>query len=152
MPITFAHLTGKPPKFLLLTEPFYVRHVLSFRHTAGASRVLQNEFRRVMAIFNAKPIFKQCSGRGCKRNATRASVYRDNIATRWWCDECDPYQAGASRGKLQMVKTYMDALQHVDAFCGGHVAEYKMLVGKLIVAKGLTERVTQARAEAFLPG
>ena len=111
------------------------------------------EFRGLMPIFDAKPILKPCLGKGCKNKATRVSICRDNIGMiRWWCNACDSCQLGADRDRIQILRTYMDALMHIEQFCNCRRGDCRELVGDIARAKGLPEKYGAIEAETFLRG
>jgi len=109
------------------------------------------EFRGLMPIFDAKPIIKKpCLGRNCEKKATRLSICRDNIdMVRWWCEDCDPCQLGADRDRIQILRTYMDVLMHIQQFCNRRRWACKELVGEIARAKGLPKSYNEARAAKF---
>ena len=108
------------------------------------------EFRGLMPIFDAKPIVKPCLGEGCENNATCLSICRDNIdMLRWWCDDCDPCQQGAARDRIQVLRTYMDALTHIQQFCNRRKGDCRELIGEIARAKGLPKSYNEARAAKF---
>jgi hypothetical protein len=67
----------------------------------------------------------------------------------YWCNSCDPYQAGAIEGKLTIITTYRQALDHISLSCKKRSRDYIAIVKALAHAKGLPDRVTEGQAEAF---
>jgi len=67
----------------------------------------------------------------------------------YWCDECKPDPTGVLEGRIQIVETYMDALNHVDNYCGGKKGDYNFLIRAFAQAKGLPGRVGRAQAQTF---
>jgi hypothetical protein len=104
---------------------------------------------RLIRIFDGKAISRQCQGLNCKKNATRASVYKDNPNPMWWCNECDPYLHGALLGNLQIIETYSDALNYVGNYCKGRKSDYKFLILALAQAKGLGRRVGETEVQKW---
>jgi len=149
MNVGFGKHAAMSVEMLVLKQPDYVRWVLEQATPSGRMRVVQQECQRLIFRFNAKPLVKRCSGNGCTQGATRASVYKDNLTPVWWCDVCDPCQMGADAGKLQIVRTYQDAIIQVDSYCVGNRSDLKYLVKALAQAKGLPSRVGEAQAQAF---
>ena len=151
--IEYGPHKGRTAKFVFLWSPDYVSRIVIAPPLPNADlRALADEFRRLMPVFDAKPILtKQCSGDGCERRATCVSVYRDNVySLRWWCDDCNPYQTGADRKKLQTIRTYMEAILHVRNFCNNRRVDCRDLVDELAKAKGLPEKYGAIEAETFL--
>jgi hypothetical protein len=142
---------GETAEFVLLTSPYYVAECVLTLFPNPLLRSLTTEFERLISIFDAKPILKRCHGQGCEDKATRVSICRDNIAMlQWWCDACDPCQTGAARGRIQIVRTYREALLHVQQFCNDRKRDYWEFVGELARAKGLPKNYTDAHAKIFL--
>jgi hypothetical protein len=83
-------------------------------------------------------------------SATRCSLSRGAVRPLLcWCDDCDPYELGASAGKLRIVTSYGDALQYVHTYCRGEKPALRTLIRQLAEAKGLPERVGEQQAQDF---
>lgn len=151
MQITFGKHAGKSLELLILKQPDYIAWMLQQQNAHGAMKRVQEAAKRLMARFDAKPILKDCFGQpAAAHKATRCTVYQNNVTVpHWWCDTCDPYQSGANPGKLQVIRTYEEALAHVTFWCGGRASDYKSLVKDLAQAKGLPARVGEKQAAAF---
>ncbi|MDY0062043.1 MAG: hypothetical protein RBU45_19690 [Myxococcota bacterium] len=153
MKITFGKHTGKTVEWALLRAPEYVAWALSQSSPGGSLGAFVWEARRLISIFDQKPITRTCSGRKndapCGAMATRPTVYLNNLSCQWWCGDCDPYQQGASPGKIQSPRTYEDALRHVKLFCTAEVDGYQWLIKELAEARGFPERATPKALEAF---
>lgn len=151
MQITFGKHSGKSLELLLFKHPDYIAWMLAQQNASGAMKRAQDEAKRLMGRFNSKPFKKQRFGQtGPKHSATRCTVYSNNVTVpHWWCNGCDPYESGANAGKLQVIATYEDALDHVGAWCGGNTADYKSLIKDLAQAKGLPARIGEKQAAAF---
>jgi hypothetical protein len=70
----------------------------------------------------------------------------------WWCNHCDPYLHGALPGRLQIIETYVDALNYVGNYCKGRKSDYRFLILALAQAKGLPKRVGEAAVQEWLNG
>lgn len=150
MQITFGKHSGKSLELLLLKEPDYVCWILEQAGAYGQMKAAQAQAEKLIRKFNAKSVVKSCSGRNCENLATRCTVYSKNVQSPyWWCDDCDPYQAGANRGKIQPISSYQDAVQHVGLYCSARKADLKDLIKSLARAKGLPSRVGEVQAQAF---
>jgi hypothetical protein len=150
MQITFGKHAGKSLELLLLKEPDYIAWMLAQQSVYGAVKRAQDEAKRLIARFDAKPLVKDCFGRSGAHKATRCTVYGNNVtAPYWWCSTCDPYLSGANPGKLQVVASYEDALAHVALWCSGRSSDYKSLIKDLARAKGLPTRVGEKQAAEF---
>ena len=152
MKVGFGKHNGKSVETIILKEPSYIEWALAQASSSGTLARLKGEAQRLIAIFDAKPYRTKCYGHGCSKLATRCSVYLRNVyGPMWWCDDCDPYQRGADDGKLSVVRTYRDALEHCTLFCTNRSA-VESLVRALAQAKGLPQRVSEKQsAEFFKP-
>ena len=148
MQVKFGKYEGKTVEELVLKDPGYILWCLK-QQAVGPMLALQKHAKALIAKLDAKPIQKTCYGQRCSAPATRASVYGDNIGPMWWCNRCNPYQAGANNGKLQIICTFNDALQHVDQCCGGKKADQALIFKYLAQAKGMPVRNTAKAREAF---
>lgn len=134
-------------ELLVLKEPPYIDWLFK-EHATGRLRDLQVYGRSLIEHFDKKQIQTKCFVKGCSAHATRFSVYKDNIAPIWWCDECNPYQLGALDGRLQILRTYQDSLLHAQIYCT-RAADMKTLITSLARAKGLPQRVGELQAAKF---
>lgn len=148
MAISFGPERGKSVEITMLKRPDFISWTLGAE--SGPAAQLALTARSLMVKFDSKPILKSCDGRGCSSQATRCTVYQNNVFTPyWWCDSCDPYSNGALPGKLQVIRTYNDALKHVTQYCQGSRADCRQLIIELARAKGLPKRVGETQAQAF---
>jgi hypothetical protein len=129
---------------VLLKKPDFARwYTRNFPESAHAK-----EFNRLAHVFATKPFLVKCEG-NCGMVATRASAYRDSPDLMFWCDGCDPYSSGANSGKLRVVKTLKDALDHIELTAEGNRSFSRTIVRNLANAKGLPKRVGASHAVAF---
>ena len=107
------------------------------------------DYRRLVRLFDAKPFESSC--RRCENTATRASAYRGAPGLLFWCDDCDPYADGAIPGKLVIVRTYAQAITHIDQSGDGYRQWKNDIIRSLAEAKGCPRRLTpKAAIEFFL--
>lgn len=139
---------GKSVEEIVLKEPDYARWVVQ-QNAGGPLLHVKDEVQRLVTIFDAKEFIKNCSGMDCSNGADCVSVYRDKIRLTFWCENCDPYQAGSIRGNLQVIKTYSQALSHVDYYCNGNKKSMKSIIIFLARSKGLPSRVGKKQAQEF---
>jgi hypothetical protein len=148
MVINFGKHAGKSVEFLLLKKPDYVRWVLDLHDAMGPLLSVKNEMIRLIEIFNQKPFLKKCIG--CKeRVAIRGSFCEDNPIPWWWCNECEPDSIETLKGRIHLVATYTQALDHAYTYCGGRKADLNFLIRILAEAKGLPKRVSEKQAKEF---
>lgn len=135
---------GKTLEEVLLKHPDWARWMVQNHPDTPVGKTL-----KVLAKqFNAKPFTVECTN--CTATATRASVYQNvGHELMFWCDDCDPYGSGAAQGKLTMVKTLKDALDHVEMTCNGRRQDKRAIVKELARGKGLSKRVGEPQALAF---
>jgi hypothetical protein len=148
MQVTVGKHKGKSVKLLVLKDPDYV-HWLFGENVSGPLLAVKNQAQQLINRFDAKPIQKQCYSSNCSSSAIRATVYGNNISPYWWCANCDPYQSGANNGKLQVLRTYSDALSHVVLYCASRKSDFREIIKEFAEAKGLPKRVGEQQCAAF---
>ncbi len=116
---------------------------------ASPTRERLREIKRLIAIFNRKPLLVKCSNPYCDRPATYGSLYRGSPDFLWWCDDCDPYSAGASPDRLVFVRNYAGAVTFVHRTCGNERETMRTIIKALARAKGLGPTITQSEADDF---
>jgi hypothetical protein len=149
MLITFGQHNGKSVELVILKHPEYVKWVLNQVNPKGPLVQIQNEMYRLLIIFDQKPFLTSCSGRDCTNPVTRTSVYKDNLRLMFWCDLCSPDLIGTQSGRIQIIETYVDALNHVGTYCENRKSDYRDLIRSLASAKGLGKRVGEEQAKEF---
>ena len=133
---------GKTTEEVLLKEPDFAEMCIAEYPDAPHSRA----FARLVTRFDEKAYVKKCR---CKKLATRASAYFGSASLMFWCDECDPYAAGAIDGKLRQIETLEEGLDHINWTARGNRALKRSLVRSLAEAKGLPKRVGRLQAMEF---
>jgi len=150
MVVTFGKHKGKTVGSLVLKEPDWIKWVIEQPSPSGGLGRVQVEALRLIAIFDQKPILGTCNGHGCKLPPVRLSAYAGNSEMVYqWCGSCDPYEAGAASGKLAEIKSYRDALRHVEWTDGGVKSGYKAIVKAIALRKGLPKRTGDAQIAEF---
>lgn len=148
MHVTVGKHAGKSVELLILKFPDYV-HWLLKTSVSGPLLIVKTHIKTLIAKFDAKPLLRDCRGHNCNLKATRATVYGINLTPEWWCANCDPYQLGANPGKLQAVKTYGNALDHVEFYCSSRKSDFQEIIKYLAQAKGLPSRAGEVQCKAF---
>lgn len=101
-----------------------------------------SEFLRLCSILDEKPFIRPCMGHCKPKNtATRFSIYTTNPSPYYYCDECDPYESGAIRGKLSFGRTISDAISIS--------ADPNSTVKAIALSKGLPKRKTESALNEF---
>lgn len=150
MQITFGKFDGKTSQVVVLKHASYAKWVLD-QTASGSLGRLQADLKQLMAILEKKPYTCKCSANGCARPVSRLTAYANNDVDLYaWCSSCDPYSLGANRGKLSIVNTYKDVLNHVESRCGGTQGGYDRIVKTYAKLKGLPARVGATSAAKFL--
>jgi len=151
MVITFGKKhNGKSVELVMLRDPSYIKWMLSLSNPSGSIKKAIGHVKTLQMKFDAKPYLgKTCWNKLCKNPVTKLTVYHDNLDPYWWCDTCDPYDAGANPGKLQSPDDYDLALLHVDHFCSNRKSDYLDLIKTIAEAKGLPKRVGENAAQQF---
>jgi len=149
MQITFGRCEGKTSQEVVLKKASYVKWVLGEK-ASGALLKLQVDMKKLIARLDNRPYVSKCSKAGCTRPVSRLTAYANNDADLYsWCAICDPYSLGANSGKLTVVTSYKDVLNHVMHRCGATNGGYDRLIKEYARSKGLPSRVGAAAAAAF---
>jgi hypothetical protein len=151
MIIDFGKYQGKSVEWLVLNAPDYLKWVLELAAPTGGLVAVKAEALRLISLFDRKQILKSCLGRGCAKTATQLSGYQGNSYSMYaWCDTCDPYQAGATRWKLRLIRTYNDALDFIQQTCDRRRSAYRAAIGTIARAKGFPERSSPSATKGIL--
>lgn len=149
MQITFGKYDGKTSQEVVVKHASYTKWVLD-QTASGSLGNLQTELKRLIANLDNKPYRCKCSTAGCVRPVSRLTAYANNDADLYpWCAICDPYSLGANSGKLTVVNSYKDVLNHVAIRCGATKGGYDRIVKAYARFKGLPSRVGATSAAAF---
>jgi len=150
MLVTIGKHKGKTVGTLVLKHPDHIKWVLEQRAASGGLAQIQREAERLIEIFDAKPILGACSGRNCLRQPVRFTAHAGRASALYpWCDSCDPYTAGAPPGTLAEIRTYRDALRHIEWTYEGLSSGYKAIIKAIARSKGLPKRVGEQEIDAF---
>lgn len=148
MVITFGAHNGDLVERVLIEDPGYVRWMLQKDSPDGPLATAVNHVRRCIAVLNAKPFAKTCVAKNCGATATRGSMYERSPNISFWCPTCSPYSLGAAPGKLQIVQTYNQVMEHV-ALYDGTKHGFQHAADGFVAAKGLAKPRTEKKLLAF---
>lgn len=149
MQITFGKCKGKTSQEVVVKHASYVKWVLA-QEASGALGNLQDEVKRLITRLDNKPYACKCSKTGCTRPVSRLTAYANNDVDLYpWCADCDPYDLGANSGKLTVVNSYKDVLNHVTNRCGATKGGFDRIVKAYARLKGLPSRVGAVSAATF---
>jgi hypothetical protein len=150
MDITFGKYQGKSSQEVVVKHGSYVKWVLGQPAAGSALATLQAELKRLIAILDGKPHPGKCSYSGCTHPVVKLTAYENDDSDLYaWCADCDPYSLGANKGKLSIIGSYKDALNHVALRCGATQGAYDRIVRAYAHAKGLPSRVGASSAKKF---
>ncbi|NNJ24347.1 hypothetical protein [Alienimonas chondri] len=149
MKITFGKYDGKTLEQILLTDPAYVRQILSVSDPDDDLKAVIAEAWRMIELFEAKPLTGMCYKINCGKAATRIFLYIGSPALTFWCDKCDPYSRGATQGKLREVKEYLDVEDYVARYFKGRKSDLQVIFRAVLEAKEGPKPVTERAAKAF---
>jgi hypothetical protein len=136
---------GKSFEEVLLKDPAYVQWWIT-----KVAPALSQEFQKLIKVFDQKPMTVSCAG--CGNRAARASGYSGSAVLYFWCKSCDPHRSCASNAdpsKLRLVRTFHDAMWHINSTLNGNKTAKANIVRYLAQAKGLPKRVDEDAALAF---
>jgi hypothetical protein len=134
---------GKSIEEILVKQPDYALWYMGELPASKAGK----ELRRLEKLLDARPFATKCQG--CSEKAARATGYWGSPTLYFWCTTCNPYMLGASQGKLRVIKTYRECLEHIDLTAGGGKAWRQDVVRQLLEAKGLKTPLTKKKLAAF---
>lgn len=150
MRITSGRHKGKSLELIVLKDPEFIWDLLSSEAKDEKQRRFRTEASRLVATFNRRAFCVRCVGRDCARLATRFTIYMSEVhAPWWWCDTCDPWQYGAGRDLIRIVRTYQDALDFSETFGDPIVAQDIILT--MAEAKGLLG-MKESQVDIFFNG
>lgn len=156
--MNFGRYRGSLIGSLLINQPDYVNFLLSVSNPDGPLARQVPSIHDLIEIFDAKPYLKSCRGLDCSRSATRVSLYYRRFQPFYWCQQCRPTGQGAAGSKLEIIRSYRDALDYAKA--GGGMARLrtepaakrKKLIRELAVAKGLRDPGGEREIREFFGG
>ena len=70
----------------------------------------------------------------------------------WWCHNLNPHQMGILYGRIQIIETYVDALNHVTNYRQRRMSDYRDLIRSIAQAKCLGKRVGEEQHRRFSIG
>ncbi len=152
MIITFGKYNGQSVELLMLKQPPYINWILDQPTPSGPLGQVKNEIMRLAKEFDNKPFLEACASHNCNNIVTRASLYKNNVLPMWWCNDCNPDPIYIREGRVQMVETYIGALNHVTNYCQGEKSDYRFIIPAFAQVKGLSKRVTEAEVQQFFNG
>jgi hypothetical protein len=150
MRLCFGKHRGEALEVVFLRDPEYVRWILRLecRTTEWMTWARQESFRLV-GIFDSKPLLRSCEGHGCTNPATRGGVVLGSVAPRWYCDDCDLYRLAGEPGRVRVLRSFQDAVNHVYYSCPCPESSLKALVRVMALAKGFPDQAGEREAVAF---
>lgn len=150
MRIASGRHKGKTLELVALKDPEYIWDLLLSKPRGARQERAQAKARALVETFDRRAFDVLCVGGGCERKATRCTVCKSSVDTPWWwCDACDPWQYGAGRDMLHVLRTYQDVLDFCRTFDDPTVA--RDLVLTLAMAKGLS-KLGETQADLFFHG
>lgn len=143
---TSGKFEGMSVGSVVLKEPSYAMWLVGILDIRGPLATARSETIRLITTFNSNPIITLCHG--CKGTATRFTGYEgSSISFYAWCDICDP--RGSSQKASLAIRTYQQALNHIDRSGTGTPAGKKRIISAMADRKGLIRPLTKANIAAF---
>lgn len=137
-------------ELLVLNGSSRIRWIIGKENPEGQLRPVWLHSIDLINRFDAKPFLRRCFHQGCKNSATCCTVYSNNVSSvEWWCDECASRKFSDFHGKIRIIRTYQNAIDHIDCYCKGRKTALKTLIRAMAEAKGLPKRVGKIQAENF---
>jgi hypothetical protein len=150
MKITVGKDKGTEIHELFFSNPKFIGWALHETNPGTRLFYCITEMKRLIDIFDKKPFEIKCFGRDCTKKSTRLTAAKGNIQSYFfWCNKCDPFQMGATPGKIASLSTYLQATSFVTRYCSGRKKDYVYIIRKMAQAKNIFEkRLTQQQIES----
>lgn len=155
MLVGFGKHKAKEEKWVLLNDPGYRTLTPNPTGPLAGFVARANAF---IAHFDGLPLLVPCSGKvdgqPCTKRAQRATAYTGHSGLGadlcFWCESCDPTQAGAFSGNLTLVRSYSDVVTTAGGG-SGRKDDQKRLLKQLARAKlpGQPKKFMQAQLDAL---
>lgn len=126
---------GEPAELVVLSDPFFVKLLLDYRHPEGDMPEVRQDFLRLIELFDQKKFTRHC--RACNEPAKLLAFYKSTLFHEPWCGTCIPHWMIDHDQKWVTFCDYISALDYVDDFCHGEKIFYRMIIRNIAVAKGL---------------
>lgn len=126
MQATQRRILDLPLARMIITEPDTFIWIASLADAYGEMATKKPQALRLMKNLDAKLMMPPCSG-NCGNPATHAAVYNTTVMMTCWCDACNPHQLGADRGKLTLLRGYLDVLNYAGTHLSGKATKKKLL-------------------------
>ena len=151
MLVAFGEYGDLTVEQLVLKNPRHVSWVLwQIARERSQMAAVQPEIKRLIDIFNRKPINVKCHEEGCGKTAMLFTTDRRRfVEPFWWCDDCYSNQAGALPSKFIALKTYEQVLEYLNSPPRKVNSDYPKAIRALAEAKGLPKTLTKSAAVRF---
>lgn len=146
MQTTQRNFMDLPLPRMMITEPGSFSWILGLKDVYGEMAIKKPKAWKLVERLDAKPMARPCSG-NCGNPATRGSAYNSTMGVYCWCDTCNPYMAGADKGKLTLLHGYMDVLSYAGTYL--NKSNTKKLIRHWAELKGLPERLGSVAEAKF---
>lgn len=147
MILDFGKYSGRSAQQVLFAHPCYVNWLLQKRSLQGSAAVVASFWRECLEKFNKLPYKVSCEL--CEAPAKKLTVPIGAIASKLWCQSCNPYSLQARSGSLVLIVTYKDAVEHVQTTCT-RLDLARKIVRTMAKAKGLRGQFTNKAISQFL--
>lgn len=135
MKLSFGKYQNKDIAWVLIEQPDYLKFMFQMKNRDAELSFINSLIQKL----NSLPFQEKCCFEHCSNVASRLSLYNLNSHCIFlFCSDCDPYDLGASDGKL----TYLTSLNVKDL-------SDSELVKKFYAAKGGPKRKTTTALKTF---
>ena len=131
-------------ELLLLRDPRYVLSIIR-TVTAGPLSPIRAELKRLISVFNSKPLQVKCCD--CGAPATCYSVWQGGLDLEWRCG-CYRPNNNVLGEKILVLSYYLETVLYAKTYLSWR-SDASKLVRTVARAKGLPVRVGKKQAQAF---
>ncbi len=112
MEMSFGRYRGKPVAWVMIEDIGYFKWMKSQQMT---DKPEYKFLLKLVSKFDSKPFSEErcCGSCKGKNTVTRLSLHSNkyNGLNLWWCDKCDPYESGATKGSLNTISKVSDIVR-----------------------------------------
>lgn len=139
MKLSFGEYSGHDLQNVIVQHPEYIASIMALKHPSGPVASVVRETLQMLREFDEEPLACPCSHANCGKNATRLIVSEESVtpASAW----CDQHAPDAGKAVLHAIRTYREAIVHVQTFMDGAKGQMQRLVKALARAKSLDKTV-----------
>lgn len=129
----------------------YVRYCFEVKNPDHQMSLVVDKMKRLIIIFDEKPITRNCMTDGCRNKATKlfANCNIEEVFVSCWCNHCDPYESDEIGEYFKEIWTYSDAAHFVRDHYNYRPYYLGAIIRSLSKAKGLNRNASGEECRLF---